>query len=92
MEERFQQKVMVGTVARETRDLGYYPSPSIDNTREKERRALLQKEVRESIEETRLAKMVGLSQQGAWTRWENYVRQRITRSDLWRSDFGHLRF
>ena len=44
------------------------------------------------MEETRLAKMLGLSQQGAWTRWENYVRRRITWWDLWRSDFGHLRF
>ena len=72
---------MVGTVASGTRGLGYYPSPRIDNAREKERRVLLQKEVREGIEETRLAKMVGLSQQGAWTRWENYVWRRITWSD-----------
>ena len=67
-EERLQQKVMVGTVASGIKGLGYYPSPRIDNTRGKERRALLQKEVREGIEETRLAKMVGLSQQGARTR------------------------
>ena len=60
-EERLQQKAMVGTVARGTRGLGYYPSPRIDTTRGKERRALLQKEVREGIEETRLAKKVGLS-------------------------------
>ena len=43
-EERLQQKAMVGTVARGTRGLGYYPSPRIDNARGKERRALLQKE------------------------------------------------
>ena len=83
---------MVGIVARETKALGYYPSPRIDNDRGKERRVLLQKEVKEGMEETRLAKMVRLSQQGAWTRWENYVRRRITWSDLWMSDFGHLRF
>ena len=91
-EERLQQKAMVGTVASGTRGLGYYPSPRIDNARGKERRALLQKEVREGIEETRLAKMVGLSQQGAWTRWENYVRRRITWSDLWKADLSQLRF
>ena len=91
-EERLQHKAMVGTVARETRGLGYYPSPRIDNARGKERRVLLQKEVRDGMKETRLAKMVGLSQQGAWTSLENYVRRRITWSDLWRSDFGHLRF
>ena len=91
-EERLQQKAMFGTVARGTRGLGYYSSPRIDNARGKERRALLQKKVRESMEEIRLAKMVGLSQQGARTRWENYVRRQITWSGLWRSDFGHLRF
>ena len=91
-EERLQQKAMVGTVASETRGLGYYPSPWIDNAREKERRVILQKEVREGIEETKLAKMVGLSQQGVWTRWENYVRRRITWSDLWNADLSQLRF
>ena len=49
-EERLQQKAMVGTVASRTRGLGYYPSPRRDNARGKERRALLQKEVREGIE------------------------------------------
>ena len=91
-EERLQQKAMVGTVASGTRRLGYYPSPRRDNASGKERRALLQEEVREGIEETRLAKMVGLSQQGAWTRWENYVRRQITWSDLWKADLSQLRF
>ena len=35
-EERLQQKAMFGRVARGTRGLGYYPSPRIDNAREKE--------------------------------------------------------
>ena len=91
-EERLQQKAIVGTVASETRGLGYYLSPRIDNARGKERRAVLQKEVREGIEETRLAKMVGLSQLGAWIRWENYVRRQITWSDLWKADLSQLRF
>ena len=91
-EERLQQKAMVGTVASGTRGLGYYLSPRIDNTRGKESRALLQKEVREGIEESRRAKLVGLSQQGAWTRRENYVRQQITWSDLWKADLSQLRF
>ena len=36
--------------------------------------------------------MVGLSQLGAWTRRENYVRRRITWSDLWKADLSQLRF
>ena len=91
-EERLLQKAMVGTVDSGTRGLEYYPSTRIDNARGKERRTLLQKEVREGIEETRLAKMVWLSQQGARTRWENYVRWRITWSDLWKADLSQLRF
>ena len=36
-EVRLQQMTMVGTVARRTKGLGYYPSPRRDNARGKER-------------------------------------------------------
>ena len=36
--------------------------------------------------------MVGLSQQGAWTRWEDVEKKRITWSDCWRPDFSEIRF
>ena len=88
-EERLQHKAMVGTMACGTRGLGYYLGPRIDRGKE---RALLQKEVREGIEETRLAKMVGLYQLGAWTRWKNYIRRRITWLDLWKAYLSQLRF
>ena len=36
--------------------------------------------------------MVGLSQQGAWTRWEDVEKKRVTWSDCWRPDFNEVRF
>lgn len=36
--------------------------------------------------------MVGLGQQGAWTKWENTLQRRITWSDFWWSDMCHIRF
>ena len=41
------------------------------NSSGKEGRHLVQEEVRAAVEETRIAKAVGMKQQGAWTRWEN---------------------
>ena len=36
--------------------------------------------------------MVGLSQLGAWTRWEDIEKKRITWSDCWRPDFSEIQF
>ena len=91
-EERLRQKALVGTVARGTTGLGYFSSPRIESAKGKERRELLQKEVRAGVEEARITKMVGQSQQGAWTRWEQFDRQRVTWSDLWRCDLSFLKF
>ena len=48
--------------------LGYFPSIQIHKAKGKQRRNLIQEDVRASIEEERRGKMVGLSRQGAWTR------------------------
>ena len=48
--------------------------------------------VREGVEEVRYCKMVGLSQQGAWTRWEDVEKKRITWSVCWRPDISEIRF
>ena len=47
---------------------------------------------RESLEEVSYGKMVGLSQQGAWTRWEDVRKKRVRWSDCWRPDFNEIRF
>ena len=36
--------------------------------------------------------MASLSQQGAWTRWEDVEKKRITWSDCWRPDFSEIGF
>ena len=79
-------------MARGTAGLGYFPSPKIEKARGKERRKLLQQEVRAGVEETRITKMVGLAQQGAWTRWNNYERRKVTWADCWRTDFSRFKF
>lgn len=43
----------------------------IGKAKGKEWQHLLQEEGHADVEEVRVSKMVGLSQQGAWTRWEN---------------------
>ena len=41
----------------------------------------MQGEIRKGEEENRMGKMVRLRQQGAWTRWESMVNQKIKWSD-----------
>ena len=36
--------------------------------------------------------MVGRSQQGTWTRWEDVEKKRVTWSDFWQPDFNEIRF
>ena len=36
--------------------------------------------------------MVGMGQQGAWTRWENVLQRKITWSNIWKADFHRIRF
>lgn len=43
----------------------------------KERNHLIQEEIHSGVEERRMTKMVNLSQQEAWTRWEEMAKQRI---------------
>ncbi|KAK0151167.1 hypothetical protein N1851_007647 [Merluccius polli] len=72
---RLRQRCLVGVVTRGRAGLGSFPSPQM-NTRGKERRRLVQEEVRAAVEETRTCKAVGMKQQGAWTRWENAVERK----------------
>ena len=71
--------------------MGFSPSTHTNSAKGKERRQLIQ-EVREGVEEVRYGKMIGLSQQGAWTRWEDVEKRRVTWSDCWRPDFSENRF
>ena len=85
-EERLRHKDILGSLAKGRAGLGFFPSTHTISAKGKERRHLIQ-EVREGVEEGRYGKMVGLSQQGAWTRWEDVEKKRVT----W-SDFNEIRF
>ena len=49
-------------------------------------------EVRTGTEEAHYRKMVSLSQQGAWTKWEGVEKKKITWQQLRRLDFSEVRF
>lgn len=59
----------MGNVAIHRAGLCYFPSGQIRKAKGKERRHLLQEEVRAGVEEERASRMVGLKQQEAWTKW-----------------------
>ena len=91
-EERLRHKAILGSIAKGRAGLGFFPSTHTNSAKGKERRQLIQEEVREGVEEVRYCKMVSLSQQRAWTRWEDLEKKRITWSDCWWPDFSEIRF
>ena len=80
--KRLKQKALVGTVVIGQAGLGYFPSTQIHKAMRKQRQDLIQGEVRTSVEEERRGKMVGLYRQGAWMWWENFMKKRISESDI----------
>ena len=85
------QRSMVGVVTRGRAGLGSFPTPQM-NSSGKERRRLVQEEVRAAVEETRTVEAVGMKQQGAWTRWENAVQRKVTWAELWTAEPHHIKF
>ena len=71
---------------------GLLPQYSNHKTKGKQRQDLIPEEVCASIEKERKSKVVGLSWQGAWMRWENFVKRRISWSDIWHTDAIRLKF
>lgn len=58
----------------------------------KERQHLVQEDVRPGVEEVRASRMVGVGQQGAWTKWATVLQRKITWSNIWKADFHRIRF
>ena len=77
-EERLRHKDILGSIAKGRAGLFFFPSTHTTSAKGKERRQLIQEEVREGVEEVRYCKIVSLSQQGAWTKWEDVEKKRIT--------------
>ena len=86
-EERLREKEILGAVATGRAGLGFFPTVRIDKALGRERHKLLQSEIHRSEEEKRVEKIVGMRQQGAWTKWKSMVKRKITWSDLWRNEF-----
>ena len=91
-EARLRHKMLVGSVARGRAGLGSFPKPRYDQARGKEKRQLVQDEIRAEEEENRYSRMVGMSKQGAWTRWEHAEPRKITWTELWRAEPLRIKF
>ncbi|XP_053339380.1 uncharacterized protein LOC128510861, partial [Clarias gariepinus] len=91
-EARLQHNVLVGNTAVGRAGLGSFPKPRYDKARGREKRQMVQDEVRAEVEEVRRIKMVAMYQQGAWTRWEHAEQRKITWSELWRCEPQHIKF
>ncbi|XP_051969484.1 LOW QUALITY PROTEIN: uncharacterized protein LOC127634119 [Xyrauchen texanus] len=91
-EARLHHKRLVGVVTRGRAGLGSFSTPHIDTTKGKERRCLVQEEVRAVVEEERTCRTVGMRQQGAWTRWENTIERKVTWAELWKAEPHRIKF
>ncbi|XP_049897834.1 uncharacterized protein LOC126388657 [Epinephelus moara] len=91
-EFRLQHSELVGTVASGRSGLGSNPRPHLIKAQGKERRQLIQEEVRAGVEEARCTRTVGMRQQGAWTRWEEAADRKISWTELWRSEPHRIKF
>lgn len=69
-EARLRHRELVGSISAGQADLGSTPRPHYNKARGKEHRQLVQDEIRAGVEETHISRIVGMRQQGAWTRWE----------------------
>ena len=63
-EARLRHSELVGTVAAGRQDSGATPRPSYNKAQGKERRQLIQEEVRAGVDEARCSRVVGMRQQG----------------------------
>ncbi|XP_038154112.1 uncharacterized protein LOC119791846 [Cyprinodon tularosa] len=91
-ESRLRHRTLVGTVARGRAGLGSSTTPCCGKAKEKRRRMLLQEEVRAAVEEERSGRVLGMRQQGAWTRWEQAAERKVTWTELWKAEPQRIKF
>nr|BAC82598.1 reverse transcriptase [Takifugu rubripes] len=92
LEARLQHNILVGNTAGGRAGLGSFPIPRYDKARGREKRSMVQDEIRAEVEEDRRFKMVAMYQQGAWTRWEHAEQRKLTWPELWRLKPQHIKF
>ncbi|XP_076844394.1 uncharacterized protein LOC143489330 [Brachyhypopomus gauderio] len=91
-EAKLQHNILVGNTAVGRAGLGCFPKPRYDKARGREKRQMVQNEIRAEVEEDRRVKMVAMHQQGAWTRWEHAEQRKVTWPELWRLEPLHIKF
>lgn len=67
----------MGAVTHGRAGLGSGTTSRYNKAQGKDRRSLVKQEVRTAVEEERASRMVGMRQQGAWTRWEHAADRRV---------------
>ena len=89
---RILHKELVGTVRQGRRGLDVSDRKKWSVADTKERRKIIQSEVREIEEDQRKAKAISLSTQGAWTKWESVTPRKITWQDMFKKEPLQLGF
>ena len=90
-EERLCEKAILGTVAKGHAGLGFFPTNRMDKSSYKSKRWLIRDEVHKGENEISLTKMVGLKQQGTWTKWNSTMQRKIKSRGIW-NDYANIRF
>lgn len=91
-EDRLHHADIVGTVAVGRLGLGCSTRISWKKADPKERRGMVQREVRKAEEETRHVKAVAMKKQGSWTRWEGVRERALTWQDIWNMEGRQIKF
>ena len=91
-EARLRHKDIVGMVTSGRQGLGMVNRTSWRTAGIKERRSLVQKEVRDSEEESRHAKAAGMRKQGSWLLWEGVRQKKLSWNDVRAMEEHRLRF
>ena len=91
-EGRLRHQDIVGSIAKGRQGLGTQETVRWSRATEKERRKLVQEEVRRGEEEKRQVQAASQRSQGSWTRWEGVRQRKLKWHKIWEMDEGTLRF
>lgn len=72
--------------------MGAIPQPRYDEVHGKVRQQLVLDKVQAGFEEERTSRMVGMRQQGPWTRCEGELEMKISWTDIWQPEPQQIKF
>ncbi|KAJ7995782.1 hypothetical protein DPEC_G00248160 [Dallia pectoralis] len=90
--ERLRHGDIMGTVTQGRLGLGVITRASWKEARAKERKGMVQKEIKAVEEESRQARAVAMKQQGSWTRWEGVRGRSLSWKDIWNMEGHRIKF